>query len=162
MSHTTNTLPPLPEPDDDIGVFIAGRAVSIDVFRPSTVRDAQQAAYDAGYRAALAQAQPDGMDAAIAAGDGTLHGAIDYWQARAERAEQRVPQGWLSTGDRLPEDGQRVVALIWPYDDRSKEQISVDAIFQHGAFLQLDTGDDLWHPSHWCLLPAAPKAEEAP
>jgi hypothetical protein len=27
------------------------------------------------------------MDDAIAAGNGTLHGAIDYWQARAEKAE---------------------------------------------------------------------------
>lgn len=38
--------------------------------------------------AALAsQAEPT-MSDAIAAGDGTLHGAIDYWQQRALKAEQ--------------------------------------------------------------------------
>ena len=30
------------------------------------------------------------MDEAIAAGDGTLHGAIDYWQERALKAEAAV------------------------------------------------------------------------
>lgn len=29
----------------------------------------------------------DSFDAAIAAGDGTLHGAIDYWQDRTLKAE---------------------------------------------------------------------------
>ncbi len=34
------------------------------------------------------------MEEAIAAGDGTLHGAIDYWQKRALKAEAaRVPDG---------------------------------------------------------------------
>ena len=32
------------------------------------------------------------MDEAIAAGDGTLHGAIDYWQERAFKAEARLAQ----------------------------------------------------------------------
>ena len=32
------------------------------------------------------------MDEAIAAGDGTLHGAIDYWQERALKAEARLAQ----------------------------------------------------------------------
>lgn len=35
----------------------------------------------------LEGADPAELLAAIAAGDGTLHGAIDYWQDRAERAE---------------------------------------------------------------------------
>lgn len=38
------------------------------------------------------QAEPTMADA-IAAGDGTLHGAIDYWQQRAQAAEQE-PFGW--------------------------------------------------------------------
>ena len=32
------------------------------------------------------------MDEAIAAGDGTLHGALDYWQERALKAEARLAQ----------------------------------------------------------------------
>ena len=37
-------------------------------------------------------AQSSEMDEAIAAGDGTLHGAIDYWQERAFKAEARLAQ----------------------------------------------------------------------
>ena len=37
-------------------------------------------------------AQNREMDEAIAAGDGTLHGAIDYWQERALKAEARLAQ----------------------------------------------------------------------
>ena len=37
-------------------------------------------------------AQNREMDEAIAAGDGTLHGAIDYWQERAFKAEARLAQ----------------------------------------------------------------------
>ena len=33
---------------------------------------------------------PTAADEAIAAGDGTLHGAIDHWQQRADRAEAEV------------------------------------------------------------------------
>jgi hypothetical protein len=36
--------------------------------------------------------QPVSMDDAIAAGDGTLHGAIDHWQRRALAAEQAAQQ----------------------------------------------------------------------
>ena len=31
-------------------------------------------------------------DAAIAAGDGTLHGAIDYWQGESDRLQKRVSE----------------------------------------------------------------------
>ncbi|WP_049427093.1 hypothetical protein [Stenotrophomonas maltophilia] len=40
--------------------------------------------------AALAARQPVTMDDALAAGDGTLHGAIDHWQERALRAEAEL------------------------------------------------------------------------
>lgn len=47
--------------------------------------------------ARLAARQPVTMDDALAAGDGTLHGAIDHWQERALRAEAalsaRLPVG---------------------------------------------------------------------
>ncbi|MBA0225158.1 hypothetical protein D7U89_06585 [Stenotrophomonas maltophilia] len=38
----------------------------------------------------LAARQPVTMDDALAAGDGTLHGAIDHWQERALRAEAEL------------------------------------------------------------------------
>ncbi|WP_414613944.1 hypothetical protein [Stenotrophomonas muris] len=45
---------------------------------------------DAAYSAGLAARQPVTMDDALAAGDGTLHGAIDHWQERALRAEAEL------------------------------------------------------------------------
>ncbi|WP_313080571.1 hypothetical protein [Pulveribacter sp.] len=41
------------------------------------------------------------MDEAVAAVDGTLHGAIDYWQQRALEAEQRVAPAAQGDADRL-------------------------------------------------------------
>ncbi len=40
-------------------------------------------------------------DAAIAAGDGTLHGAIDYWQGESDRLQKRVSEleGLLDTAN---------------------------------------------------------------
>lgn len=49
----------------------------------------QKHALDAAI-AALAVRQPVTMDDALAAGDGTLHGAIDHWQERALRAEAEL------------------------------------------------------------------------
>lgn len=54
---------------------------------------------------ALAARQPVTMDDALAAGDGTLHGAIDHWQERALRAEAELaarqpvgePVAWMHT-----------------------------------------------------------------
>lgn len=42
------------------------------------------------WQAALAARQPVIMDDALAAGDGTLHGAIDHWQERTLRAEAEL------------------------------------------------------------------------
>ncbi len=55
-------------------------------------------------RSVLAARQPVTMDDALAAGDGTLHGAIDHWQERALRAEAELaarqpvgePVGWYT------------------------------------------------------------------
>ncbi|KOQ69943.1 hypothetical protein [Stenotrophomonas maltophilia] len=57
--------------------------------------------------AALAARQPVTMDDALAAGDGTLHGAIDHWQERALRAEAELaarqpvgePVAWMTHHD---------------------------------------------------------------
>lgn len=56
--------------------------------------------------AVCAARQPVTMDDALAAGDGTLHGAIDHWQERALRAEAELaarqpvgePEIWVSPG----------------------------------------------------------------
>ncbi|WP_414611801.1 hypothetical protein [Stenotrophomonas muris] len=52
--------------------------------------DAGDRKYVAAIREALAARQAVTMDDALAAGDGTLHGAIDHWQERALRAEAEL------------------------------------------------------------------------
>lgn len=101
----------------------------------------------------LAARQPVTMDDALAAGDGTLHGAIDHWQERALRAEAelaaRQPVGrsfqagvaeWMGQcflpslysnmterGDRLLEE---VLELLQAHDyDSARVATLVDYVF---------------------------------
>ena len=56
------------------------------------------------------------MGEAIAAGDGTLHGAIDYWQERALKAEAaRVPDGCVVVPREPTEDVRCVLATPGNY-----------------------------------------------
>ncbi|WP_372483807.1 hypothetical protein AB9H29_12215 [Stenotrophomonas sepilia] len=68
--------------------------------------------------------QPVTMDDALAAGDGTLHGAIDHWQGRALRAEAELaarqpvgePIGWYTEDhltDRSATTYDRTIAERW-------------------------------------------------
>lgn len=50
----------------------------------------QQAADALAASTAPAQQAEPTMSDALAAGDGTLHGAIDYWQERALKAEEAL------------------------------------------------------------------------
>ncbi len=56
----------------------------IDALHDAVAADRQRAVDDA-----IAKERTTPMFQAVAAGDGTLHGAIDHWQQRAEAAEQR-------------------------------------------------------------------------
>lgn len=122
-------------------------------------------------------AQPTMADA-IAAGDGTLHGAIDYWQARALKAEAaqpvqaqaaRQPAGgqWVSVEDRLPPkntevlicfDGQNTLVSTGQYTE-SKHDVNgwCYPSENRGA---TDEGED---PvvTHWMPAPLLP-SEDAP
>ncbi|YCT77642.1 hypothetical protein QV000_07220 [Stenotrophomonas maltophilia] len=75
-------------------------ALDCDPHPPSSLSEAAKT-----LEAALAARQPVTMDDALAAGDGTLHGAIDHWQERALRAEAELaarqpvgePVAWMHT-----------------------------------------------------------------
>lgn len=80
-----DALPPLPKMEH-IG-RVVGMGPHDTWYEPVAYTAEQMQDYA---RAALAARQPVTMDEALAAGDGTLHGAIDHWQERALRAEAEL------------------------------------------------------------------------
>lgn len=69
---------------------------------------------------------PDALDDFASAGDNTLHGAIDHWQARAVKAEATLAAGdaqdWTPISEWLPEippdaPGKRIHVLVGRYFD---------------------------------------------
>jgi hypothetical protein len=71
---------------------------------------------------------------------------------------------WISVKDRLPEDYERVVVIMWAHNDRP------DPVVDHITprnFLTA-TGEDISYPvwssapyqvTHWCHLPSMPCGE---
>jgi len=72
-------------------------------------------------------AQNREMDEAIAAGDGTLHGAIDYWQERALKAEARLAQKPEQAGPVQPNEVLFAVEIPEGYGDVHPELLGEDA-----------------------------------
>ena len=77
-----------------------------------TARDLQ-IAYRAWVGAQLAATHPTMADA-LAAGDGTLHGAIDYWQQRALAAEAQLAEARAEERERCAKVCE---ALCWAIDN---------------------------------------------
>lgn len=57
-------LPPLPNADGEMTITILGRPIPCDAYRPSTLRDAQREAYEAGAADARSQALEEAAQAA--------------------------------------------------------------------------------------------------
>jgi len=81
-------------------------------------------------RARLAQSSE--MDEAIAAGDGTLHGAIDYWQERALKAEARLAQKPEQAEPVQPNEILFAVEIPEGYEDTHPELLGEDAFSGKG------------------------------
>jgi hypothetical protein len=73
---------PEPQSDPDVADIIAGELQTSRGYAYTLMAEA--------LKAAAPEAPEPTMDDAIAAGDGTLHGAIDHWQARALKAESAL------------------------------------------------------------------------
>jgi len=81
------------------------------------------------------------------------------WEARAKvaaQAGQVAVTGWISTDDRLPENGKDVIILYWPYNNHENERIAGTAHHVEGTFYDED-GNDMHPPSHWMpfVIPVA-------
>lgn len=61
--------------------------------------------------------------------------------------EENVPN-WISTDDRLPDDGKDVIILYWPYNNHENERVAGTAHHVEGTFYDED-GNDIHPPSHW-------------
>ena len=61
--------------------------------------------------------------------------------------EENVPK-WISTDDRLPDNGKDVIILYWPYNNHENERVACTAHHVEGTFYDED-GNDMHPPSHW-------------
>lgn len=64
---------------------------------------------------------------------------------------------WVSVDERLPEDGQTVAILYWPYGNHENSQVAGAAEHIEGVFYTHE-GDDHHPPSHWAPIPNVPAA----
>ena len=109
-----------------------------------------------------AKARQTELDAAIAAGDGTLHGAIDYWQGRALKAEAaKTNGGWLPI-ESAPRDGTEILA--WSEDEGryvtswKKFRDGFGAVYTYWVNPDIgETGPSKAFPTSWQPLPPPPE-----
>lgn len=64
---------------------------------------------------------------------------------------------WIKTDDRLPEEDLLVLVTGWAYDKPDTTRFIATARRMDGVFVNDDTGDDLYWPTHWMLLPELPQ-----
>lgn len=112
------------------------------------------------WQAALENPSEDKLDTVgqeVAAGDGTLHGAIDYWQKRALEAEAKLVSNSLESGgikttwkaiDTAPKDNKRPLYLA---EFRARRLISVDCYGEYFSVSDKFLGDRVegQDPTHW-------------
>ena len=144
--------------DDAWNDFFASLPASVQ----QNIQDAEAAnspsftreAFNAGWQAAFdaAQAKQTELDAAIAAGDGTLHGAIDYWQERALKAEAAKANGGWMPIESAPRDEQ-VILLA----SRSGHVIPAYRDTNGNYFCMLNCDHPILPFTHWQHLPPPPE-----
>lgn len=94
---------------------------------------------------------------AVASGDGTLHGAIDYWQKRALEAEAKLVSNSLESGDikttwqpiaKAPKDNKRPLYLAFLINGQLN-RIWVDGGVSDGCNGWFSADGGFVEPTHW-------------
>jgi hypothetical protein len=74
-----------------------------------------------------------------------------------------VPQGdWISVDEREPEEDQRVLALIYPYNNAENSRLITEAVYHDGLFLDHECEKEIHPPTHWMPRPSDPAAPAVP
>ncbi|WP_161935570.1 DUF551 domain-containing protein [Burkholderia pseudomallei] len=81
-----------------------------------------------------------------------------WWGYQAGRRTTTDREAWISADERLPEDDQVVLVAIWAYNKPDDERIILIARFIGSEFLNEATGEEMYRPTHWMLLPTTPTA----
>jgi hypothetical protein len=66
---------------------------------------------------------------------------------------------WIPTRNGLPAEGERVLISGPHENDYANGRFTTTAEFSYGQFLDTETGDDFYWPSHWMALPPPPSDE---
>lgn len=69
---------------------------------------------------------------------------------------EAVRMDWVSVTERLPDDDAVVLVSAWQYGKPGGERFTMIARRSGSVFLDEESGDDLYTPTHWMPLPAAP------
>jgi hypothetical protein len=76
--------------------------------------------------------------------------------AALEKGDGR--DAWISVDDRMPDEDSVVLVSAWEYGKPDGKRFTLVARRSGSLFLNEETGDDLYTPTHWMPLPAAPAA----
>lgn len=81
-----------------------------------------------------------------------------WWGYQAGRRTTPDREAWISVDERLPDDDSVVLVSIWAYNKPDGERIILIARFIRAEFLNEETGDEMYRPTHWMPLPSTPTA----
>ena len=137
-------------PGPDIEALIRACVPSGSICDPQQVADAIRAyAVESGGEPSLgASATPTG-----------LSGSAPSPGVSALRAS--IPGAWIAVEERLPDDGQTVLAYLWKWDEPGTDRLVVYARFTTHFTRRIwrdfnDPDTELYAPTHWMPVPEPP------
>ena len=76
--------------------------------------------------------------------------------AQSENEALREALRWRETGEEDPDEGQEVLAAIWPYGNKASRLLIVHAVYVGGQWLCPAERTSLHAPGYWMPAPALP------
>lgn len=76
--------------------------------------------------------------------------------AQSENEALRDAARWRETGEEDPDEGQEVLAAIWPYGNKANRLLIVHAVYVGGEWLCPAERTSLHAPGYWMPAPALP------